>query len=250
MFDGRPLVGLTARRLAEGRVTGWQSAGSGERAGYMERVRAAGGLPVLLDPAPGAASDAEALVARLDALVLTGGPDVEPTRYGQVAHGSVYGTDEHVDGFEMAITRAALTARLPLLAICRGIQVLNVVCGGTLFQHIPDRPGVEPHGRPGERNGERAQRIEIVAGSRLARVMGTTAPVCSCHHHQAVDQVGEGLRVVGRAADGVIEAIESTDPGMPVLAVQWHPEDTAANDPAQQALFDAVVADARAVHQR
>ncbi len=248
MFDGRPLVGLTARRLAQGRVSGWQSAGSGERAGYMDRVRAAGGLPVLLDPAPGAAGDAEDLVARLDALVLTGGPDVEPSRYGQAAHDSVYGTDAHVDDFETAITRAALAARLPVLAICRGIQVLNVVCGGTLYQHIPDRPGVEPHGRPGERDGERIQRIDIVGDSRLARVMGTTEPMCSCHHHQAVDQLGDGLRVVGRAADGVVEAIELIDPGVPVLAVQWHPEDTAANDPAQQALFDAVVADARAVH--
>jgi putative glutamine amidotransferase len=246
----KPLVGLTTRHLADGRVSGWQSGGVGERAGYLQRVRAAGGVPVLLDPEPGAAADAADLVARLDALVLTGGPDVEPVRYGERPHTTVYGTDADVDEFELAITRAALDAALPILAICRGIQVLNVACGGTLHQHIPDLDGVDPHGRPGERDGERLHRVALTADSQLARAMGTTQPLCSCHHHQSVDRVGDGLQVVGRATDGVIEALEATATAAPVLAVQWHPEDTAATDPAQQGLFDAVVAAARVVQSR
>lgn len=248
MTQVRALVGVTARRLADRRVAGWSSGGIGEREGYLARVRAAGGLPVLLDP--GDASDAtiEALVARLDAVVLTGGPDVEPRRYGEPADASVYGTDAIVDDFEVALARAALAHATPLLAICRGIQVLNVAGGGTLHQHIPARPGVEPHGVPGARGGARLLPVRLEPGSVVATVMGTTAPTVSCHHHQAVDRVAEGWRVVGRAADGIVEAIEPIEREARrafVLAVQWHPEDTAATDPAQQALFDALVARAQ-----
>lgn len=247
MTHVRPLVGLTARRLAEGSVRGWQTGGTGERAGYMERVRAAGGIPVLVDPCAtgGDRRLAAATVARLDALVLTGGPDIQPARYGESPHPQVYGTDGVVDDFELAITGAALAARTPLLAICRGIQVLNVACGGSLHQHIPDRPGVAPHGRPGEADGELLHPVGLAHDSLLARVMGTEQPVCSCHHHQAIDRLGAGLRVTGVAADGIIEAVEPLDAAWFVLAVQWHPEDTAPHDAAQQALFDAVVAASR-----
>lgn len=236
-------MGLTARRLADGRVRGWQTGGTGERAAYMERVRAAGGLPVLLDAD---ASDVDGLVGRLDAVVLTGGPDVDPARYGAARHPTVYGLDDAVDDFELALVRRALDAQTPLLAICRGIQVLNVACGGTLFQHIEEAPGVAPHGRPGEKGGELVHTVELTEGSRLATVMGGTHVVCSCHHHQSVDRVGDGLRVVGVSADGIVEAIEPVDETSFVLAVQWHPEDTAALDHAQQALFDAVVSAAAA----
>lgn len=235
------LVGLTARRLVDGRVTGWQTGGVGEREGYMARVHAAGGLPVLLDPADASDDTVGALVARLDAVVLTGGPDVEPHRYGQPPDPTVYGTDAIVDDFELALARAAIEQRTPLFAICRGIQVLNVAYGGTLHQHIPALDGVEPHGQPGARDGARVQTVALEPDSLLVEVMGTTTPTISCHHHQAVDRVADGLRVVGRTADGIVEAIEPTDRGAFVLAVQWHPEDTAANDAAQQALFDAVV---------
>ncbi len=183
-----------------------------------------------------------ALVDRLDAIVLTGGPDVAPARYGASSHSDEYGTDDVVDAFELELVRAALAARRPLLAICRGIQVLNVACGGSLHQHIPELPGVEPHGRPGQPNGEQMRTVTLDPSSRLAAVMGTATPACSCHHHQAVDRVGAGLQVVGRAADGIVEALECTEPSAGfVLAVQWHPEDTAADDPAQQHLFDALV---------
>ncbi len=247
-----PLVGVTARRLANGRVTGWHADGIGERASYLGRVVAAGGLPVVLDPYLATTADAatavDALVDRLDALVLTGGPDVSPARYGAPPHPNEYGTDDIVDAFEFALTRAALAGRLPVLAICRGIQVLNVACGGSLHQHIPDLANVEPHGRPGQANGEWRHTVSLDASSRLATVMGTDSPACSCHHHQAVDRVGDGLHVVGTAGDGIIEALEPDDDAYAgfVLAVQWHPEDTAADDPAQQRLFDALVDAARA----
>lgn len=231
-----PLVALTARRLADGRVRGWQSAGTGEREGYMERVRAAGGWPVLCDPMPLDSDDAARFVARFDAVLLTGGPDVDPQRYGEVAHPSVYGTDTRVDEFELALARAALTATVPLLAICRGVQVLNVACGGTLWQDIETAPGVAPHGRPGEIDGERVHDVAIEPASLLAAVMGSDSVRCSCHHHQSIRELGDGLVVSARATDGIIEAVER--PGAPMLAVQWHPEDTAAADPAQQALFD------------
>src|SRR5262249_53084428 len=129
----------------------------------------------------------------------------------------------------------------PTLAICRGVQVLNVALGGSLNQHIPDDPGTEPHGRPGEPNGGRLHDVTIDDGSRLAAGMGSTTRTASCHHHQAVDKVGDGLHVVARAADGIVEALELNRPEQWLLAVQWYPEDTAGSDPAQQNLFDTLV---------
>jgi putative glutamine amidotransferase len=247
MVSRRPLVGVTARRLTADRVRGWQSDGAGVRASYLERVRAAGGIPVLLAPLPGATDDVDEIVASVDALVLSGGPDVDPVHFDQPVHPQTY-LDGVDDDFELPLALAALDAGRPLLAICRGIQVLNVALGGTLHQHITELPGVEPHGRPSEPGGEWHHSVTLEPGSRLARVMRTTTPTVSCHHHQSIDRVGKGLRVVGRGADGIVEAVELDDAGDDrfVLAVQWHPEDTAPNDPAQQALFDALVARARA----
>jgi putative glutamine amidotransferase len=230
------LVALTARRLADGRVRGWQSAGTGERESYMQRVRAAGGWPVLCDPTPISTDDAAAFVGRFDAVLLTGGPDVEPSRYAEASQPSVYGTDAIVDDFEFALTLAAIDRDVPMLAVCRGVQVVNVALGGSLWQDIPSEPGVAPHGRPGEVNGEFEHEVHVAPSSQLAAVMGTTAPMCSCHHHQSIKRLGEGLVATAHAADGIIEAVEL--PGARLLAVQWHPEDTAPHDPAQQALFD------------
>ena len=202
--DSSPLIGVTARRLATGRVSGWHADGVGERVSYLARVRAAGGLPVVLDPHTGDGdgdgdqlrAGVDALVARLDGVVLTGGPDVAPQRYGESPHETVYGTDDVVDAFELELARAAIGAHLPLLAICRGIQVLNVAYGGTLHQHIPERPGVAPHGRPGQADGQWVHSVALDPSSRLVAVMGTDTAVCSCHHHQAIDRVGDGLRIV------------------------------------------------------
>jgi gamma-glutamyl-gamma-aminobutyrate hydrolase PuuD len=233
------LVAVTGRRL--GRTDKWpHSRAAVLPRAYLDAISRAGGQPVIVDDAP----DPKALLARVDALVLTGGPDVDPTLYGVEPHPSVYGADRAVDDFECALAEAATTRSVPTLAICRGIQVLNVARGGTLFQHIIENPGVPAHGQPGVAGGARVHEVAIDADSLLADVFGTTRVTASCHHHQAIDEPGDGLRVVGRAADGIVEALELD--GAFVLAVQWHPEDTAADDRVQQNLFDALVRRAQA----
>ncbi len=234
----RPLVAITGRHLAEFNRWPYSHAIVSPR-GYLDAVARAGALAVLIDPV----GDPRGILDRVDALVLTGGPDLDPALYGEAPHPKTYGVDRAIDDFECSLVHDALARALPTLAICRGFQVLNVALGGTLFQHIPDDPGVEPHGRPGEPNSGRAQEVTIEAGTLLAKVMGTTRAVATCHHHQAAAGVGEGLRVVARADDGIVEGLELEPAGGWLLAVQWHPEDTAAADPVQQRLFDALVAE-------
>jgi len=232
----RPVVAITGRHLAE--LSRWPySHAIVSPRGYLDAVARAGALPVLIDPV----GDPRGILDRVDGLVLAGGPDLDPARYGQLPHPATYGVDRAIDDFEYSLVRDALTRELPTLAICRGFQVLNVALGGTLYQHIPDDPGVEPHGRPGQSNSGRTQEVTIDPGTLLAKVMGTTRAVATCHHHQAAAAVGDGLRVVARADDGIIEGFECEPDRGWLLAVQWHPEDTAASDPAQQRLFDALV---------
>src|SRR5262249_41595468 len=150
---------------------------------YLDSVRRAGGQPVVVDPE---GADAETVVARVDALVLTGGPDVDPAYYGEAPHEKTYGVEPTHDEFEIALVRRAIDAQLPTLAICRGLQVLNVALGGTLYQHLPDDPGVAAHGKPGETGGELRHTVTVEPSSLLAQVTGATQLVASCHHHQAV----------------------------------------------------------------
>lgn len=207
--------------------------------GYLAALTRAGATVIV----PGVDRDPSSVLGEVRAVVLGGGPDVDPAAYGQTPHPETYGADAASDRFETALLEGALARSLPVLAICRGLQVLNVAFGGTLHQHIPENPGVEPHGRPGPGGSACAHTVAVGGGSLLAAVMGSRTVTASCHHHQAVDRVGHGLRVTARAADGTVEGLE-TDHGW-VLAVQWHPEDTAATDPTQQRLFDAVVSQAR-----
>ena len=183
----RPLVAVTGRRL--GKFDRWPY----EHAmvapgGYIDALARAGAVPALIDPS----GDPSGILDRFDALVLTGGPDLDPGTYGQAPHEKTYGTDRNIDEFELAIALDALAREMPTLAICRGFQILNVALGGTLYQHIPEDPGVEPHGRPGEPDGGRTQAVNVEAGTLLAKVMGTTRPVATCHHHQAARTVGAG----------------------------------------------------------
>jgi putative glutamine amidotransferase len=232
------MVAVTGRRL--GRTPKWPYAGaSAIPRAYLDAVVRAGGQPVVVDPA----GDLVPLLDRIDAVVLTGGPDLDPAWYGEERHEAVYGVDRDADEAEIALVRAALDRGAPVLAICRGLQVVNVARGGTLHQHLPDVPGSGPHGQPGETGGAHEHEVDVAAGSRLATVFGTNRVVASCHHHQAVAKVGEGLRVTASAHDGVVEGLEADDGRL--LAVQWHPEDTAARDASQQRLFDALVAAAR-----
>jgi putative glutamine amidotransferase len=228
------IVALTGRRL--GRTEKWPYTGAAALpCRYVDAVLRAGGQPVIVNEA----RDPKALLARVDALVLTGGPDVDPARYGEAANPNTYGVDAADDEFECALAEAATVRSVPTLAICRGIQILNVARGGTLYQHLPDDPGVPAHGQPGVAGGARQHEVTLDRDSLLADVMGTTTTTASCHHHQAIDALGDGLRVVGRASDGIVEALELD--GQFLLAVQWHPEDTADEDPAQQRLFDGLV---------
>ncbi len=182
-------------------------------------------------------------MARFDGLVLTGGPDVDPSLYGQDAAPETYDTDLMIDRFELALLDAALDAAKPVLAICKGHQLLNVAFGGDLDQHITGRDGLGRHGIPNGGGGSPVE-YEIEPDSALAAAIGATTATGMCHHHQAVNRVGDGLRVVARAADGTVEAVEAVEPRGWMVSVQWHPEDSAPAHRQQQALFDAFIAQA------
>jgi putative glutamine amidotransferase len=186
------------------------------------------------------ATAAHAVLEHFDGLLLLGGGDLDPASYGQTAHEKVYGVSPLRDEFEIALARAAVERSMPVLAICRGNQLLNVAFGGTLVQHL----AVSGHGRPGEPDPAELHPITATPGSRLALAMGAEQAIVSSHHHQAVDELGDGVVAVAWADDGTIEGIELDRDGWAVGA-QWHPEDTAADDPTQQALFDELVARSR-----
>jgi putative glutamine amidotransferase len=231
-----PLIALVSYHLDAGRVTHWDDGAYAVPDLYVDAVRRAGGRPVLL-PGPDDVAPDE-ILERFDALLLVGGGDVDPARYGAgERHRDVYGVDPERDELEIDLLRAADRSEVPTLAICRGIQVMNVAFGGTLHQHLPDVSGFEHHRLP---SGEPfVHDVKVSEGTRLAQASGSVALRCWSAHHQGVDEVGEGLAPVGWSDDGLVEALER-DRGW-MLAVQWHPERTAADDPTQQALFDALV---------
>ncbi len=240
---GRPLIAVpTYPRLEAGRVRGWADDGVGLPARYLDALHQAGGLEAAFVPESWTDTDSETLVGRVDGLLLIGGGDLDPRAYGAVPGTRIYGVDAARDACELSVVRAAIAVGLPTLAICRGAQVLAVALGGTLDQDLTGRVGLLDHGRPGVEGGARHHDVDVDPGSRLAGALGATAVSVSSHHHQAVAERPAPARVVARAADGVIEAVE-LDPGDGpwLVAVQWHPEDTAATDPAQQGLFDAFV---------
>jgi putative glutamine amidotransferase len=208
---------------------------------YLDAVRKAGGLPVIL--APVRARSVDALLDRLDALCLSGGPDLAPVHYGADAHPDLGPTQPELDRFELALARRAMARGLPVLAICRGMQVLNVARGGTLHQHLPDLNEEIDH-RQTAPAGRVTHEIELTAGSRLAGLVGEPRLSVNSFHHQALDELGNGLRVVARASDGIVEAVELPGAGF-VIGVQWHAE-LLVDRPEQLALFDALVSAATA----
>ena len=236
----KPQVAVVAYHLAPGRVSHWQVGGFGVPEHYVHAVRRAGGRPTLV--LPGDDTLPKDLLLPFDALLLVGGGDVEPARYGQEPHASVYGVEPDRDVLEMELLREADRSEMPTLAICRGMQVMNVAFGGTLIQHLPDHDAYLPHGTPSGRD-HLAHDVKAAPGSRLTEAAGAEVLTCSTHHHQGVDHVGEGLSPTGWSEDGLVEAVERDGGWM--LGVQWHPEDTASEDPRQQALFDALVGQAR-----
>jgi putative glutamine amidotransferase len=207
---------------------------------YVDAVRRAGGIPVLIPPGEIHTSE---LVARLDGLLLSGGPDVDPDHYDGLAHKMVYGIDPERDEMELALARLVVERDQPTLCICRGIQVMNVALGGTLIEHLPDIVGEQvPHRDP--RNIWGVHAVHVDTDTRLATILENRQIVSNSWHHQAIREVAKPLTVVARAPDGTIEAVEKSDHRW-LIAVQWHPEATAMHDPIQQRLFDALIAAAK-----
>ncbi len=207
---------------------------------YAAAVYDAGGLPLVLPPI---LDPVEALTT-LDGVLLTGGGDIDPHRYGATSvHPETYGISSVRDDFELALAREAVVRDVPLLAICRGVQVLNVALGGTLVQHIPDAVPAALEHRQNELGipvGETAHPVTIQPGSLLERVVKATTIAVNSYHHQAIEQPAPGLAVVARSPDGVIEAVELPLARF-VLGVQWHPERLFTRFPEHRALFRALV---------
>jgi putative glutamine amidotransferase len=215
-----PVIGLTTYR--EDAAWGvWNQRADLLPEQYARAVEATGGVPLLLPPVEQAGAAGE-VAARLDGLVVSGGADVQPERYGATAHPRTAGWRPDRDAWECALLDAADAAGLPVLGVCRGMQVMAVHAGGVLDQHTPDLVDHDRHSPGGDEFGE--IRVHTVAGSRLARLVGEHLTV-SCHHHQSV-RTHPGFTAVAHADDGTLEAMEA--PGDPFrVAVQWHPETAA-----------------------
>jgi putative glutamine amidotransferase len=245
----RPVIAITCQRHPPGKLYKLEGAFA-VISEYVDAVWRAGGLPVPVFPLPDAERDAEANAAEvLEAsagVIVIGGLDVNPARYGQQPHETTLPAGDDQEEFELAMLTGALDRRVPLLAICRGTQLLNVALDGTLHQHITGQDGLLEHGIPNGGGGS-TNEYRLTEGSLVDAVMGGPVVSGRCHHHQAVDAVAPGLVVTGRTSDGTVEVLELAEPTSWMLAVQWHPEETAATDPANQGLFDALVAAARGV---
>jgi len=233
-----PVIGITTY---QDRATwrGWDAHAALLPYVYVDAIRAAGGRPVLLAPG-GDEDEARQTVAGLDGLVVSGGPDLDPCRYGAARHPKTQPPVTDRDAWDLAVTTSAVELGVPLLAICRGMQVLNVCRGGTLCQHIEDIVGHQRHDGPKHGFGQHS--VQVAEGSLLATILpsGEFFDVPT-HHHQAVDLIGDGLRAVAWEEDGLIEAVEAGPSELGglsgfVLGVQWHPEQ--GSDPR---LFTALV---------
>ena len=241
----RPPIAVAGRVAAAGRVS--RSAISFAGRVYLDAVLRAGGEPLTLSPRELRHDEAVQLLNGFKALVLMGGADVDPHLYGQHRQPHVYGVNAEQDQFEMALVHAAIELKLPTLAVCRGIQLVNVALGGTLIQHIGDIPGVIQHA-PGKFPAGQdyaLHDVEITSRTKLSKAVGATKVNVASFHHQGIDVVGKGLKVVARSSDGLVEGLEHTGRDQWLIGVQWHPEDTAATDPHQQNLYDALISVAR-----
>jgi putative glutamine amidotransferase len=197
-------------------------------------------MPVLIPPGE---ADLPALLSIVDGVILAGGGDIDPEHYAGTSHETMYLLDPERDKSELALARILVNQDLPLLGICRGSQVINVALGGTLIEHLPDVVGEDVLHRAPPRQPI-AHEVQIDPESRLAGIMGQTMVAPMSWHHQAIRQLAPSLRVVACAPDGTIEAVEKPDHPW-LIAVQWHPEITAANEPEEQHLFDELIAAAQ-----
>jgi putative glutamine amidotransferase len=233
----RPLIGITTY-ITPARFGGWEEESALVPADYTRAVERAGGRPLLVPPSE---DGVEETLDVLDAVIFSGGSDLDPAAYGQDPHPETTGVEEERDRAELGLLQAALERDMPVLAVCRGSQVLNVALGGDLVQHLPDVVGDHKHKHtPG---AYADHDVELIEGTRLASLLGGHAPIKS-HHHQGFGRLGDGLREAARAEDGTVEALE--DPSRRfTLGVLWHPE--AGED---MRLFEAFVAEARAYREQ
>jgi putative glutamine amidotransferase len=239
----KPLIGITTQRWSSSQKNP-NARVQGELSAYIDAVLGAGGLPILI-PLSIQGDDLRDLYSRLAGVMLPGGGDIDPGRYEAERHPSVHEIDPERDEAEIWLARQAMADAKPLFGICRGIQIMNVAAGGSLIQDIPSElPASEPHyfHHPQYALDYPAHMVQVEEGSVLANVVGTPILQVNSRHHQAMRSVAPGLEVVGRAPDGVIEAVEKS--GQPfTLAVQWHPENLQAQ-PSMRALFERFVREA------
>ena len=211
---------------------------------YLAAIQTAGGLPLPIPPQLDARARDE-ILAILDGYLLTGGGDLDPATFNEPPHPTLFEVAPARDHLEIALVHHAMESRKPLLAVCRGIQVLNVALGGSLFQDVAGDPGTDIQHQQGKPREEPTHPVKVVAGSRLAQVLGTTDLRVNSMHHQAVKAVGRGLVPVAFAPDTIIEGVELEDPDRFILGVQWHPEELTERDPSARRLFGALVAACR-----
>jgi putative glutamine amidotransferase len=229
----QPLIGITTYGRDDNQAFSLPAA-------YVDAVRRAGGIPLLIPPGEPQLSQ---LLCRLDGLILAGGGDIDPNLYNGKFHETIYMLDPERDHSELALVQQVVTAGMPTLGICRGAQVINVALGGTLIEHLPDEVGDDIAHRLPPR-GPTRHSVAITSDSHLAGVLAAVQVDVASWHHQAIRQAAPDLTIVARAADGTVEAAElSSHPWL--VAIQWHPELSAAEDPTQQRLFDAFVEAAR-----
>ncbi len=238
-MDHRPLIGITTHSLRDPN----RDALDRLCAGAVYAVEAAGALPVIV-PHGLAEATLLALAARFDGLLITGGGDIAAACYGGAEHPGIAGVDEWRDRAEIALARLAVQRRTPFLAICRGMQVLNVALGGTLHPEVADLPGMLRHDTdPALPYDRLVHQIDVRPGTRLANLVGVTVVRVNSLHHQAIDLLAPGLEVTAVAPDGLVEAVEVAAHGFG-LAVQWHPE-AMPQEASARALFEGLVAASR-----
>ncbi|MFE2014798.1 gamma-glutamyl-gamma-aminobutyrate hydrolase family protein [Streptomyces sp. NPDC059491] len=229
---GRPVIGICAR-TAPVTLQGSDMLVSLALQAHVAYLSQAGATPLLIPLLPGS----EGLVDRIDGLLVPGGPDLDPALYGETAHPVTRAMSPDADRAELALVRAALEARLPVLAICRGMQLLNVLHGGSLHQHLPEITGHDEHQPRTPTFTLGRHPLKLTPDSRIAGVLDEDEPETACHHHQAVDRLGAGLTVTGRAHDGTVEAVEVADHPF-AIGVQWesgHTPDTRLHEALVQA---------------
>lgn len=242
MAPARPLIAVTTSEIRRGPV---ELTPEGEPAQhemalglrYLQAIETAGGIPVVVPPLGPACIDD--FLSQVDAVCLSGGPDLDPDSYGQRRNAQTGPSERHLDAFELQLARAADARMLPILAICRGMQVLNVARGGTLHQHLPDVVGSSIAHRQQQAGARATHWVTLVDTGSIAQIVKRRRMKVNSFHHQAVDELGAGLVATSRAMDGTIESIEAIDREF-VLGVQWHAE-CLVDRPSHAALFGAFI---------